>query len=86
MSATVLGAEGYNVYYDQAGKSQLLADVGNTTTFTDVELVNGNVYCYKVTAVEGACESAFSNIQCATTLPKPPPVIMPTEFSPAATQ
>jgi hypothetical protein len=68
-------ATGYNLYYDQAGKTQLVADAGNTTTFTDTGLTNGNEYCYKVTAyydcdtdpeVEDIVESAFSNIVCAT--------------------
>ncbi|MGD2049903.1 MAG: multiheme c-type cytochrome, partial [Chloroflexota bacterium] len=60
------GATGYNVYYDQAGKAQLVADAGNTTTFTDTGLTNGVEYCYKVTAYDATCESGFSNILCAT--------------------
>jgi hypothetical protein len=63
-SATA-GATGYNVYYDQAGKAQLIADAGNTTTFIDTGLTNGVEYCYKVTAYDGTCESGFSNILCA---------------------
>jgi hypothetical protein len=67
--SAVPGAEGYIVYYDQAGKSQLIADVGNTTTFEDTGLINDNVYCYKVTAFytcdAQTVESAFSNIECA---------------------
>ena len=57
---------GYTVYYDQAGKSQLLADPGLETSFTDTGLVNGQQYCYKVTSKYAACESEFSNILCAT--------------------
>ena len=60
------GATGYNVYYDQAGKAQFIADAGNTTTYTDTGLTNGVEYCYKVTAYDAICESAFSNILCAT--------------------
>ena len=67
---------GYRLYYDQAGKAQLVADVGNTT-YTDIGLTNGQEYCYKVTSlydVDGDdlfdpandCESAFSNIICET--------------------
>jgi len=61
----VSGATGYNVYYDQAGKSQLVADVGNTTSYIDSGLSDGMEYCYKVTAYDGSCESSFSNILCA---------------------
>jgi hypothetical protein len=63
-SATT-GATGYNVYYDQAGKAQFVANAGNTTTFIDSGLSNGMEYCYKVTAYDATCESGFSNILCA---------------------
>jgi hypothetical protein len=56
----------YTVYYDQAGKSQLLADGGLNTSFTDTGLTNGQQYCYKVTSRYADCESGFSNILCAT--------------------
>ncbi len=64
------GATGYKVYYDQAGKAQLVHDTVNdpdplTTTFTDTGLTNGVEYCYKVTAYDATCESGFSNILCA---------------------
>jgi hypothetical protein len=59
------GATGYNVYYDQAGKAQLVADAGNTTTYLDTGLTNGVEYCYKVSAYDATCESGFSNILCA---------------------
>jgi len=73
--SAVTGAEGYKVYYDQAGKAQLVADAGNTTTYIDTNLTNGNEYCYKVTdyydcdpdpQIENIIESAFSTISCAT--------------------
>jgi len=64
--STVSGATGYKVYYDQAGKSQLITDTGNTTTYTDKNLTNGSEYCYKVTAYDATCESTYSNVQCAT--------------------
>jgi hypothetical protein len=63
--STVSGATGYNVYYDQAGKAQFLADAGNTTTHVDTGLTNGIEYCYKVTAYDATCESGYSNILCA---------------------
>ncbi|MDH3870240.1 MAG: fibronectin type III domain-containing protein, partial [Desulfuromonadales bacterium] len=56
---------GYTVYYDQAGKSQLLADTSLTTSFTDTGLTNDQQYCYKVTSKYEGCESEFSNILCA---------------------
>ena len=62
----VSGATGYIVYYDQSGKTQLVADVGNSTTFTDTGLTDGIEYCYKVTAYNLSCESVFSEIVCAT--------------------
>ncbi|HSR34778.1 MAG TPA: hypothetical protein VLY63_29765, partial [Anaerolineae bacterium] len=64
------GATGYNVYYDQAGKAQLVHDtVGDpdplATSFTDTGLTNGVEYCYKVTAYDANCESGYSDILCA---------------------
>ncbi|MHC4062981.1 MAG: fibronectin type III domain-containing protein, partial [Planctomycetota bacterium] len=59
------GAIGYNVYYDQAGKAQLVGDAGDTTMFVDTGLSNGIEYCYKVTAYDATCESDYSNILCA---------------------
>jgi hypothetical protein len=63
--SAVAGATGYNVYYDQAGKAQWIADAGGTTTYLDTGLTNGVEYCYKVTAYDATCESGFSNILCA---------------------
>ena len=58
---------GYKVYYDQAGKAQLVADVGLATSYVDTGLTNGQQYCYKVTSYyDAGCESPFSNINCAT--------------------
>jgi hypothetical protein len=60
---------GYKVYYDQAGKAQLIAEVAGptATTFTDSGLSNGVEYCYKVTSYyDATCESGFSNVLCAT--------------------
>jgi hypothetical protein len=61
----VSGALGYKVYYDQAGKAQLVADAGNTTSYVDTGLTNGVEYCYKVTAYDATCESGYSTILCA---------------------
>ena len=57
---------GYRVYYDQAGKSQFVADVLQpSVTYTDTGLTNQQEYCYKVTSYTDTCESGFSNILCA---------------------
>ncbi|MBN1401336.1 MAG: fibronectin type III domain-containing protein [Anaerolineae bacterium] len=59
---------GYRVYYDQAGKAQLVADLPGAavTSFTDAGLTDGKEYCYKVTTYyDATCESPFSNILCA---------------------
>ena len=64
---------GYGIYYDQAGKAQLVANstcLSGQCSYTDLDLTNGQEYCYKLTARLESCESAFSNIQCAT--PQPP--------------
>jgi len=63
--SAVIGATGYNVYYDQAGKAQIVTDAGNTTTFTDTGLTNGVEYFYKVASYDATCESGFSNILSA---------------------
>jgi hypothetical protein len=64
--SAVSGPTGYNVYYDQAGKAQFVADAGGATAYVDTGLTNGIEYCYKVTTYEATCESEFSNILCAT--------------------
>jgi len=64
---------GYGVYYDQAGKAQLIADsncLSGQCSHTDLNLTNGQTYCYKLTTRLASCESAFGNIQCAS--PQPP--------------
>jgi len=57
---------GYKVYYDQSGKAQLVTQVGQVTSYTDSGLNDGQTYCYKVAALYVGCESAASNIKCAT--------------------
>lgn len=60
---------GYGIYYDQSGKAQLVADSSCTSgqcSFTDLNLTNGQTYCYKLTSREDTCESGFGNIMCAT--------------------
>jgi hypothetical protein len=59
---------GYGIYYDQAGKAQLVHDTGDPliASFIDTGLTNGQDYCYKLTSYYADCESEFSNILCAT--------------------
>jgi hypothetical protein len=61
---------GYRLYYDQAGKAQLVADITTApfNTYPDTGLTNGQEYCYKVTSYyDATCESTFSvDILCAT--------------------
>ena len=58
-------AIGYNLYYDQAGKAQFVADVA-ATSYIDSGLTNGQEYCYKATSYDATCESGYSSIVCAT--------------------
>ncbi len=58
--------DGYNLYYDQAGKAQLVEGSLAGTSYTDTGLTNGKTYCYKATSYNTECESGFSNILCAT--------------------
>jgi len=60
---------GYRVYYDQAGKSQLVAQVGLTTTYTDTDLMVGQRHFYKVTSLYVDCESDFSNVLSVVSAP-----------------
>lgn len=59
------GATSYNLYYDQAGKAQLITSTGQTS-YSDTGLTNGLEYCYMVASSDGTCESGLSNIICAT--------------------
>ena len=38
----------------------------NTTTYTDNDLTNGIIYCYKIKAIDEYCESDFSEETCET--------------------
>ena len=60
---------GYTIYYDQSDKAQWVADSSCTSgqcSYTDLNLTNGQTYCYKLTSNYESCESEFGNIQCAT--------------------
>jgi hypothetical protein len=64
----VSGNNGFNLYYDQGGKAQLVADIAEpgALSYTDSGLTNGQEYCYKLTSYDASCESGFSNTLCAT--------------------
>ena len=52
-------ATSYQIYRN----NNLLATV-NTTAYTDTNLTIGVNYCYKIKAIDGGCESEFSNEVC----------------------
>jgi hypothetical protein len=70
---------GYGLYYDQAGKAQLVTQLLDpaANNYIDTGLTNGQEYCYKATSLYdcdddgiydvalGDVESGFSNILCA---------------------
>ena len=65
---------GYRLYYDQAGKAQLVTELLDPAAnqHIDTDLTNGQEYCYKVTSLYDCdedgiydLESGFSNILCA---------------------
>jgi hypothetical protein len=69
---------GYNIYYDQAGKYQILDTVDTAiTSYTDRRLNRTTTYCYSVTAWNdcngngaydvGDAESAYTPTVCTTT-------------------
>jgi hypothetical protein len=62
-------ADVYRLYYDQAGKAQLITELSEAiNSHTDTGLTDGQEYCYKVTTYDAtnSCESGYSNIRCAT--------------------
>jgi hypothetical protein len=69
---TLGAADGFTLYYDQAGKAQKIVQqpcdgASSCTAYLDIGLNTDQQYCYKVTAYSSSCESAFSNLLCATT-------------------
>jgi hypothetical protein len=59
---------GYRLYYNQAGKAQLVIELQGAAAnmHTDMDLTNGQEYCYKVSSYTAECESDFSDITCVT--------------------
>jgi len=65
----------YTVYRGMTpGSETPLITIGNVTTYTDTGLLNGQTYCYQVTANNSVGEGLRSNEACATpaTIPGPP--------------
>ena len=68
----------YNVYRStQSGQEVFLTQLGNVTSYTNTGLTNGQIYWYKVLAVNAVGEGALSNELSATpasaALPPDPP-------------
>src|SRR3989475_506908 len=63
----------YKIYRStSSGTETLLTTVGNVLSYTDTGLTNGQVYYYKVTALNSAGESPQSNEASATPSDPPP--------------
>lgn len=57
----------YRIYRGTApGGEVFFAEIGNVLTHLDTGLTNGQMYCYKVSAVNGVGEGPLSNEACAT--------------------
>lgn len=70
---------GYKIYRGtSSGSESLLVTLGNQLSYQDSAAINGQAYYYKVTAVNSAGESGFSNEATATPIssstPPSPPV------------
>ena len=64
---------GFNIYYEDG---TLIAECVFGTSYTDINLIAGQEYCYYVTQrLEGGEESLPSNILCAIPLSEPPGAI-----------
>jgi len=72
--STTSGASSYNIYHaDTANTSFLVSVNAPVTSYTVLSLTNGTQYCYTVSAVNLAGESAKSAQACATPQSAPPP-------------
>ena len=73
----------YRIYRGIApGEEIFYAQIGNVLTYLDSGLTNGQIYCYRVSAVNGVGEGPLSNEACATpTAPPGAPVILQADLS-----
>jgi parallel beta-helix repeat protein len=73
----------YRVYRGTVpGGEVYYAQIGNVLNYLDSALTNGQLYCYKVSAVNGVGEGPLSNEACATpTTPPGAPVILQADLT-----
>ncbi|MEE9223183.1 MAG: NosD domain-containing protein [Thermoplasmata archaeon] len=73
----------YRIYRGIApGSETYYAQIGNFLNYLDSGLTNGQLYCYKVSAVNGVGEGPLSNEACATPTTTPgAPVILQADLS-----
>ncbi|MCK5291747.1 MAG: right-handed parallel beta-helix repeat-containing protein [Thermoplasmata archaeon] len=73
----------YRIYRGTApGGEVFLVEIGNVLTHLDTGLTNGQMYCYRVSAVNGVGEGPLSNEACATPTATPgAPVILQADLS-----
>ena len=73
----------YRIYQGtMPGGEVFLTEVGHVLTYLDTGLTNGQMYCYKVSAVNGIGEGPMSNEVCATPTTTPgAPVILRANLS-----
>jgi parallel beta-helix repeat protein len=68
----------YRIYRGSAPGGEIFyAQIGNVLTYLDFGLTNGQIYCYRVSAVNGVGEGPMSNEACATptTTPGAPAIL-----------
>jgi parallel beta-helix repeat protein len=73
----------YRIYRGTTSGGEIFyAQIGSTLTFPDMGLTNGQMYCYRVSAVNGIGEGPLSNEACATPTTIPgAPVILQADLS-----
>lgn len=73
----------YRIYRGiTSGGEIFLTEVGNVLTHLDIGLTNGQMYCYRVSAVNGIGEGPLSNEACATPTTTPgAPTILQADLS-----
>jgi predicted phage tail protein len=67
--------QGYRVYRGNSSQDMKLYDVATGATYTDLNVINGHTYYYRVSAVNATGEGRMSN-EASTTPSSPPQDIM----------